>query len=431
LADAAASRPPGASIEAQFKAWYRDIPGSPVFIVAAEGGGIRAAYWTAIVLGQIQDAQPQFARHVFAISGISGGSLGGAVFSALIAEERLQRGHGRQLPCGRMRACAGEVLKRDFLSPTLAKMIAPDVAQRFLPFPIAVADRARALEDGWAVAWRHVVKTDRFNQPFLSLWPARDAAGVPSLALNGTHVETGRRILTTNLRWRPGELHDAYDLLQVLGSDTRLKTAVHNSARFTYISPAGTMRPQGAKARGHVVDGGYFENSGATTALELLAAVRRACGSACDDNVYVIYLRNSPETDPDRTPDPAHPELDFKDLEPFTESYPRLNELLSPPRALLNTRNARGSFAVKNLRAATGHPTRQGFFEIGLCEKVQTDRGPKRAPLPLGWQLSTSARQAMETQLDKGCRGSDNPGMIRKIGDLLRPGPPPAPQPLP
>ena len=61
----------------------------PLYIVATEGGGIRAAYWTAAVLGEIQDKNPNFAAHLFAISGVSGGSLGAAVFEALLAEPNL------------------------------------------------------------------------------------------------------------------------------------------------------------------------------------------------------------------------------------------------------------------------------------------------------------------------------------------------------
>ena len=58
----------------------------PLVIVATEGGGIRAAYWTAQVLDQL-DAQPATVdgcpsatpmSRVFAVSGISGGSVGAA-----------------------------------------------------------------------------------------------------------------------------------------------------------------------------------------------------------------------------------------------------------------------------------------------------------------------------------------------------------------
>src|SRR6266513_2481122 len=59
----------------------------PLFIVTTEGGGIRDAYWSATVLGTIQDTDEAFAKHLFAISGVSGGSLGAAVFDGLVADK--------------------------------------------------------------------------------------------------------------------------------------------------------------------------------------------------------------------------------------------------------------------------------------------------------------------------------------------------------
>jgi len=67
-----------------FQAWwdaradkdsYKDRP-YPVFIVTAEGGGIKAGYFTAAVMTAIQDRAPAFAQHIFAVSGVSGGSIG-------------------------------------------------------------------------------------------------------------------------------------------------------------------------------------------------------------------------------------------------------------------------------------------------------------------------------------------------------------------
>ena len=114
----------------------------PLFIVATEGGGIRAAYWTATVLGELQDKNPTFASHVFAISGVSGGSLGALVFDALLAEPNPEKFKGK----------ARDILGQDFLSPALASMLYPDFVQRFLPFPVPHFDRARALEMGWEKA---------------------------------------------------------------------------------------------------------------------------------------------------------------------------------------------------------------------------------------------------------------------------------------
>ncbi len=38
-----------------------------MIVVATEGGGIRAAYWTATVLSELHDRVPGFAEHCFAI----------------------------------------------------------------------------------------------------------------------------------------------------------------------------------------------------------------------------------------------------------------------------------------------------------------------------------------------------------------------------
>jgi hypothetical protein len=55
----------------------------PIYIVSAQGGGITTGYHAALTLSRLQDSSPDFANHVFAISGVSGGSFGTAVFSIL------------------------------------------------------------------------------------------------------------------------------------------------------------------------------------------------------------------------------------------------------------------------------------------------------------------------------------------------------------
>src|SRR5439155_3206055 len=139
---------------------YPERPVHPLFIVATEGGGIRAAYWTTTVLGTIQDVDSSFADHVFAISGVSGGSLGAAVFDALVADA---------VPQGEFAKRGQGVLGQDFLSPAIAAMFYPDLIQRFLPFRILFLDRGRWMERSWENAWRNTLHTDRLAKPFLDL----------------------------------------------------------------------------------------------------------------------------------------------------------------------------------------------------------------------------------------------------------------------
>jgi hypothetical protein len=137
----------------------------PVVLVAASGGGLRAAYWTAHTLSVLSDSQPAFARSVFAISGVSGGSLGAAVYASLVKD----RGHSPAGPCfatgGRapLTNCSHAVLGGDFLSPVLARLVATDFTQNFLPWPWRQLDRSRALEASWAEAYRRATGDTTFR----------------------------------------------------------------------------------------------------------------------------------------------------------------------------------------------------------------------------------------------------------------------------
>ncbi len=378
--------PPAApeNVARQFEHWLKAHPApagrrQPVFVVAAEGGGIRAAYWTGLVLAALQDRDTRFADQVFAVSGVSGGSLGAAMFDALLLENPdAQRCPGDEISRARgpFVRCAHAMLSADFMAPALAFTLYPDLAQRFLPFAVPAFDRARALETAWEVGWSKPMGNDRFSAPFHELWRAPGGERLPALLLNGTWVETGKRIVTSNLRIDQS-FADTVDYFEKAPHPIRLSTAVHNSARFTYVSPAGTIRNPDGSDWGHVVDGGYFENSGATSAHEALQAMLEVARKAKRPLVPVaIMISNDPGQDDGRAP-PARQWL---------------NELLSPAVTLLNTRNARGSYARSALcRLAEDAGGRFVHFRL-------RDGG---APLPLGWMLSELAMQTMWEQFDK------------------------------
>jgi hypothetical protein len=195
-----------------------------------------------------------------------------------------------------------------------------------LPFAMLAfgsRDRAAVLEDSWTNRFREVVLAANKNAdpsacwgldcPFLTLRP-RPSHWIPLLVLNGTSEATGQRILTTSVamtytpakgcptavasascplfvqadsfhqllktkvtaeRWsdRLGFL-ERYRLRRIGGDDVRVSTAAHNSARFPFISPPGSIRDnQDQVIIDRIVDGGYFENYGALAAKELALAV--------------------------------------------------------------------------------------------------------------------------------------------------------------
>jgi hypothetical protein len=373
-------------------------------VVATAGGGLRAAYWTATVLGAVQDQSRDFRRQLFAISGVSGGSLGAAVFATLAGEAGMNERGGR---CGGpdMRTgpyeCNGQaVLSRDFLAPPVAALLFPDLMQRF--FPLGFPDRAKALEQSWERAWAEARFSDDVwrDRGFRALWAERPY--VPALLLNSTHVETGKRIIASNLdiAGSPAAFRDAYDLYELIppGTEIRASTAAHTSARFTYLSPAGTL------ADGtHLVDGGYFENFGAVTAREALKAAIDRLGKGI--RPVAILISNDPE-------------LDEQDLPSRDAKMPRAGkretwaaEAMSPLRALLHTRDARGLLAASELRAVAEQSGGK-YFQFRLCkEKGETDPA-------LGWVLSRESEDHMRRQLRSVACG--NAQQLKELLDSLQ-----------
>jgi len=397
---------PYQDLEGYFTAWLRDLrplhPGHPipVVLVAAEGGGIRAAFWTASVLAELQDQAGagglDFGRHVFAISGVSGGSLGAAVFAALLKTPYREDTAAEDAPCGARphasyRCRAQRILARDFLAPTVAVLLFPDLLQRFLPVAV-FDDRAVALERSWEQAWQRYEPGDRFANAFEDLW-REDPFGAPLLFLNSTVVETGQRIIVDPVGFDSDSFrhtfHDAYNAASVIGAQVPLSTAVHMSARFTYVSPAGTIERQDPErtpdelAWYRVVDGGYFENSGAVTLDEILLALRReAMKTGVQIQPVVIHISN----DPIKKPKQAVAESPGKHV--------FMGEVLSPVRALLNVRPARGYQARDVLaeRVVTPEDDEPGeHVHFRLCAYDVT--------LPLGWMLSGLAQDDMTHQL--------------------------------
>ena len=88
---------------------------------------------------------------------------------------------------------------------------------------------------------------------------------------------------------------DSLDALHLLGNDVRASTAAHNSARFSYISPAGDL----GNRNGSVIDGGYFENYGALSALEIARAAQAALKDE-KPRVKLVILMISSDPDLDK-----------------------------------------------------------------------------------------------------------------------------------
>jgi hypothetical protein len=359
----------------EFESWYRSRKDLqhftekkmryPVFIIAARGGGIYAAAQEALFLSRMQDQCPNFAQHVFAISGVSGGALGAALFNGLTRKYVTNNGWE---PCklgvsqtGQLEQHSQRFLQTDFLSPIIAATLFPDFLQRFLPFAISGTDRGAALSSGLERAWRNTEPDgdNPFEGMFLDHWDSTSAA--PALLLNTTEVDNGRRIVIAPFAFTP--LRDPaysaqawfYQTAEMSDSlknslpepkvtkDIRLSEAAGTSARFPWILPAVTIKREDKILR--LVDGGYFDNSGIETALDVIEVL-----------VGVRKVHQQSLTDASGKPDPFDFDIHLitisGSLEDGAQPWQGMDDLLSPVRALLSSREARGVLSA--LKVQTG-----------------------------------------------------------------------------
>ncbi len=376
-------------------------------IVAGEGGGSRAAFLFASVLGNLQDKSldkvncaagkkcvpgaRRFSDQLFAISAVSGSSVGAAFFMGALRRherarktpaglERLKKALYRQrlwfLNVARTgtekekflhevvtyKDALQAALSNDFLSPVMIGYLARDVPT-LSRFPMFM-DRAGIIETAWEDAFNDVYGLKRRREitplgaPLLSYTP-RPGHWMPLMFLNATSNETGRRIIMTPIRMTapvkpaddsapPRQLFaDSYDAHELLCSakdssslrrldrvarflpslfggangagdkcdegargdsgkpvafDLRLSTAVSMSARSPVVSPHANLRDRSQQIVDSAVDGGYFDNSGAVTAVETARALKLA-----DPRLrpFILQVSSEPEWFPDRC---QHPE---------------------------------------------------------------------------------------------------------------------------
>ncbi|KGT77150.1 hypothetical protein MA20_21290 [Bradyrhizobium japonicum] len=441
-------------VKAAVKAWYQQAEPIyhslhpkeepvPLFIIATAGGGIRAAYWTATVLETLEadldnDAVKNaiaakmghpgndgLLRHLlFAISGVSGGSVGAAAYTAAV-QNHLVHSDAEIKPT--------TYFKGDLLAPGLASLAFIDIPSNFLP-DFGQIERGAALERGFENASNGLL-SQPFNSFFPQITPAQNPLKWrPALLLNATHQESGRRVITSHLKVDKDTFVDSYDAISMLGSDIRLSTAAHNSARFTYISPAGDLIDRDGNPHGFVIDGGYFENYGAQTAVELARKAKAVMGAS----IRIVILQIS--SDPTMVVDNTFRQPCADHSGEFLVSYKArrhwwdlslFNELSAPMIGIMSVREAHGVAAVSGLAhlccensskgeldigdtvALHSAAERSKFFHLAMCE------GQKSIKPPLGWVLSDKTRGGFEHLLNPKDNDCDNSTQYDKLVEAL------------
>jgi hypothetical protein len=461
-------------------------------IVAAAGGASRAGFFTGTVLGYfLQEAMDHqidpndVRRRLFAISGVSGGSVGAVMVAAALNAKQDSSDH----PCVQSsftlwwgdkinywRDCFEALTSGDFLTPVFIGWAFHDM----IPFG-PQRDRAAVLEDSWDRRYRNVVtradppagtkSCEGLACPFLSLRP-RPGHWIPILVINGTSEAKGNRLVTTvlaptylldNAKDCPNtsrieidcrlfaESDHFHDLLndttksdswlarlqisfrsdfrnQARLNDVTISTAAHNSARFPIISPPGSVRNRAHETVDRIVDGGYVENYGALSALELALAIRAVQPALAP---AVLVISNDPDDllDPQDDFDPPvlrkemalQQALEQKRRAGVDDSEP-LTDIVTPLKTFANTRTARGTLAVAQLRSIL-HRELPNCSEQVTHIRVwpQSDETNRRSrAVSMSWWLSMPIQRHLHQQTEGTKNENQNEKRLNAVWDVLK-----------
>lgn len=319
-----------------------------LFFVSAEGGGIRAAYWTALGLWSMDQSNAHFQERLASLSGVSGGSLGIATWLAAVdATDEAPR----------QRELIEKFLGTDFLSPAIGGLLFLDAPRLLFGSLWPSPRRDDVFEAALVQRWQDVVRELRVEGADFFLRPIgtpcfMKGKNPPLVYFNATDAVTGNYISAgpwaeARLQGGRKRISSSAGLIQVererAAGAWRPETvieAVVTSASFPFLGASASMgveveslamalgnrsMPSAASAPesgtdaakqlkgvarlGVFVDGGYFDNSGLTRSREALAALdlrelppvamqpnekTRRSKSTDDVAAFVVHLRNDP-----------------------------------------------------------------------------------------------------------------------------------------
>ncbi|QMS91945.1 patatin-like phospholipase family protein [Nostoc edaphicum CCNP1411] len=364
-------------------------------VVCASGGGIQASGWTTKVLTGLQEELgSEFTKAIGWISSVSGGSVGTMFYLDRFGEQ----GYPEEGELKKIFKSATE----DSLDATGWGLAYPDLL-RFIGFPFVVPkaqedntateqDRGTAIE----IDWKGEMKNPNAT---LASWSDKiDQGIIPIPIFNATLVEDGRRFLVSPMTFSKHEDCKSIDFNTLYPEyDIDVTTAARLSATFPYVSPV--CRPsQETKWNYHIGDGGYFDNFGIGTSVDLLDNLLES--EQCNQIKRVILIQIN-----------AFP--DDENLQEEKGAPGWQMEVIGSLLALLNVRSStQNEGNALNIKLLTDkykcgykddeQEKLQQFLKDKSCQKgVEIMHIPIKFPRgkinpPLSWQLTQEQKKAIQ-----------------------------------
>ncbi len=155
-----------------------------------------------------------------------------------------------------------------------------------------------------------------------------------------------------------------------MGGDAPVSTAINNTARFPYLEPFGEMLSVTQKRAGSLVDGGYFENEGLQTTLDL--AEWLAAQPTPDRPVLPIIVQATGDGEVDVTRTEVMTCDNASDGAFIPDDKHSALQILAPLIGLYHVRGGHSAVLLRQAMTSSADPA--------LASCISICRGPRAAP---------------------------------------------------
>jgi len=256
----------------------------PIILVSAEGGGSRAGHWAFLVHSYLYGkSEAYFKKHLFSITGASGGGVGSNMFYVQAYANKDQYKSemflseiGNHTSKDSFRYKASEFYQKDYISSSIAGLLGRDIIASIFHLNL-YRDRGEITETEWENKFDKLFDKGLLQRPYLDIMPKEgDSFTPPIMVTTTTHVQTGQLYIMSPVKFNIKKERESgfNDLLSQYVNKNQSSLMIKRSAamlltaRFPYLSPNGRI-----SGVGQFGDGGYYDNVGGVVTKHMEAAL--------------------------------------------------------------------------------------------------------------------------------------------------------------
>lgn len=261
------------------------------FFVGSYGGGLKANLWNLLLFNELdKETNNKFLENTIAMSGVSGGAVGIGNYASLVHENDDEKIKEEKI---------FNIGKSNVLSNELVYLFGKDWFREYFPL-IKYCGEDRSFKS----MQQHAINTgmEEYNEItytdyWLKMYRSRKGK-FPALIMNTTSTSGKQGVASTvqftdinyskNNKYIDERVFPAADL--ILNFENSNKSlgyfgTVSTTNRFPLFSPTAKI-----KGKGSYLDGGYFENSGMLSVLELYDAIAGDSSKIYYEKINPVFI---------------------------------------------------------------------------------------------------------------------------------------------